>query len=184
MATKKSSRKKQKNTSPRNIILVLIAAVFGALTIWMFVSIDRQQKLEREDREKFTVLEAKMGDVKSKFEQITPGISWEQINSCSRMSTTFPTNEGVGCSIEIIAMDGVDSAQVDRLRSELTELGFDRGEMIASSEDEETFITDYNPRLNDAYCSLVVTDAGRNDESMKPMFYCRAASSTIIYPIQ
>lgn len=184
MATKKSPRKKKKTTSPRNIILLIIATVLGALIVWVTINAVRQQQLEREDREKFAVLEAKMGEVKAKFEQASLGVSWEQVKSCNRMSTPFPSDEGIGCSIEVISAGEVDLAQIEQLRRELTVAGFDEGKTVTSSEDEKTLITDYNPGIKDVYCSLLVNDADENNQGMKPVFYCRTASSKIVYPLQ
>lgn len=105
MATKKSSRKKKNSTSRRNIILLITATVLSALIIWTSISAARQQQLEREDREKFTVLESDMGKLKSQLDATANAGEWKLDKYCEKPGIKFYTGDAGYCRILIEPLD-------------------------------------------------------------------------------
>ena len=180
MATKKSPRKKKKSPSRRNIIFLIIATVLSALIIWATISTARQQQLEREDGEKFILLEGKMEELKSKLDVVSGERAWQLKKSCSKPGIKFYTGDAGGCSISL-SLTGASGLLEKDYRDILKGIG--KAEPLFYSEYSNANFIDFSVGIEDVFCSLSF-DNDSSGQVNNPLFSCRSSSLHMYYPEQ
>lgn len=105
------SKQKTKKTPPRAnkriYALWVIALLALGFIIYSSVITSRQHEIEREDRQKFELLDQKTADIEYRLNESTEKGAWTRIKGCNKPGTKFYKDEAGVCTISIDLREGL-----------------------------------------------------------------------------